>query len=96
MLTSYQVETVAVLTEYGELRCLRCWDDNARPVSRYEVDEFDQSVWEYFYDYEVDGAQHVSDCECTVGVYCASCSEELSEPYTDPKCGEKNGGVIDG
>lgn len=93
MLTGYQVETIAVMTENGEFFCLDCWDRNgdyARPVSRYELDEYDteSSYW----GFDGEDAAHVDGCSCTNGVYCEGCANDLVEPYADPDCEEKQNG----
>jgi len=61
MLTGYQVETIAYMTEYGELLCPDCFDigdELARPVSRYSLDEWQAEQAYDFEWYEDDGIDH--------------------------------------
>lgn len=86
MLTGFQLETVAYEDDDGDLFCYGCFDKGDRycvPVVRYSLDERESSRADVF---EGDDEGHHPDCECTMGMYCDGCGEELSEPYEDPRC----------
>lgn len=93
MLTAFQVETVAFLTDGGFI-CSDCAhkafeEDPAetadlRPVSRYEMDEYDsENSRDWFSDRETDDEPDHTECACTMGVSCDECGGEIVEPFED-------------
>lgn len=84
MLTAWQVQTVAGVTEAGELLCLSCAEtEYTKPIIRYSLDE-EQTARSYGY---YDGENgHRDGCECEPAVDCEQCGTALAEPYTDPDC----------
>lgn len=96
MLTSYQCETVAYVTEYGDLLCPDCFEnggDFAKPVIRYSLDEFQSGTGDDwcshrgYYDYDGE------ECGCEPSVNCSGCDDALLESWEDPDC--PNGGGED-
>lgn len=95
MLTAYQCETIAYMTE-GELLCPDCaYDANAGladGVSRYGLDEW-QSEVAYSDEWcAVGGYVEVRpenwECNgCAHAVYCDECGTELVEEYNAGDCG---------
>ncbi|MES2156062.1 MAG: hypothetical protein V4510_13090, partial [bacterium] len=84
MLTAFQCETGAYMTENGELLCEDCArDDFTKPVSRYEL-----SCWNEGGDSPYDNGDegHAPECYCDYGVTCDGCGAELEEAFTTPEC----------
>lgn len=88
MLTSFQTEVVAFLTEGGEIICPECFHngaDFARPIIRYTLDEEQtarndgldpEDVW--------DEAGHSEYCEPAIP--CDDCGEVLAQEYHPAEC----------
>lgn len=91
MLTSYQLETGAYVTQDGEILCDDCFElgnEYARPMSNYELDEY--QTWESSSFFDDNGEEgHVEGCSCVFPVTCVECLTELREAYTDYACAEK-------
>lgn len=79
MLTAFQVETAAYVTESGELLCPECFDDGdtyAKPVSRYGLDEWQTA---YAEDHEWDEDDGLDHAECEPALYDDNGHELLAE-----------------
>lgn len=87
MLTAYQCETIAGVTEYGTILCLDCASDEyVKALIRYNLDEEQVSRSEGYYE-DADG--HAEDCECLPVIECENCGAELVEEYVGSACEEK-------
>lgn len=94
MLTSYQAETVAYLTDGGEVVCSDCitgrlesegWTGgDLQPLIRYEADAWDAENSVEYLRYE--DADHADYCGCTLGIPCDWCGVMIVEPYEDEEC----------
>lgn len=64
MLTAFQVQTAAYVTEDGEILCSECFDRGdtyAKPIIQYVLDEWQTSEAQD-YEWPEDGVDH-SECE---------------------------------
>lgn len=89
MLTGYQMLVGAYMTHDLELLCERCFESSdqcARPMSNYELDEWQVADDWLFEDHDQDV------CECVQAVTCYDCGTELREAYTGPECEEEDDG----
>lgn len=85
MLTAFQCEVVAGYTEYGDILCLSCAEDEwTKPLIRYALDEEQVARNEGV----MDDPRHVEYCGCLYALECDSCTAELVEAYDDPDCEE--------
>jgi len=85
MLTSYQVEVIAGVTEHGEILCLVCAaSEFTKPLIRYALDEEQEARGESYFEAGYDG--HSEECGCAPELTCERCDGDLVEAYDDPNC----------
>jgi hypothetical protein len=87
MLTGFQVSTGAYISDGYELLCESCFEngnDYCRPISNYELDEWQVSAT----DGMLEDEEHAEYCACSVPVNCEDCGHALREAFEDPDCEE--------
>lgn len=106
MITAFQAALGGYITEHGDLMCEDCFrseDTYARPMSNFELDEWQtQDAERLSWDYAervsetedgtkvalLDGVWHVEGCGCEPALYDMN-GHELREAYNDSECNEE-------
>ena len=97
MLTAFQCEVIAFMSEYGDLFCTQCAHSmldegclpSVEPVIRYSLDEEQTYRAEDFCAATWDDDPPYTECDCSPAIYCDECGTELVESYYDAYFHEK-------